>query len=93
MLRNRIPAGQLPIRIGTLPLAGYGWGLGVRLMLDTGQAMSLTGEGEFGWAGAASTHFWVDPVENLTGVILTQYLGSALPLADIMRTAAYQMLN
>ena len=62
-------------------------------MLDTGQAMSLTGEGEFGWAGAASTHFWVDPVENLTGVILTQYLGSALPLADIMRTAAYQMLN
>lgn len=93
MLRNRIPAEQLPIKIGSLPLAGYGWGLGVRLMLDTGQAMSLTGEGEFGWAGAASTNFWVDPIENMTGVILTQYLGSTLPLIDAMRTASYQMLK
>ena len=93
MFKNRIPATQLPLKIGIAPLPGYGWGLGLRVMLDTGKAMGLTGEGESGWSGAASTYFWVDPLENMTGVVLSQYLGSMLPLADSMRTAAYQMLE
>jgi CubicO group peptidase (beta-lactamase class C family) len=93
MLFNRIPPEQLPLRIGMNALQGYGWGLGVRIMLDPGQARSLTGKGEFGWAGAASTYFWVDPNEEMVGVIMTQYLGSILPLADDMRAAAYQMLD
>lgn len=92
MRANRIPASQLPLKIGLNPLPGYGWGLGVRVMMDVGQAASLTSPGEFGWAGAASTYFWVDPHEEMIGVIMTQYLGSALPLADDMRAAAYQML-
>jgi len=74
-------------------MLGYGWGLGVRVMLDIGQASSLTGDGELGWAGAASTYFWVDPKEELTGVIMTQYLGSLLPMNDDLRVAAYQMLD
>ncbi len=89
---NRIPAEQLPLKIGLNPLHGYGWGLGVRVMMDVGKSLSLTGDGEFGWAGAASTYFWVDPREEMIGVIMTQYLGSILPLSDDMRTAAYQML-
>ena len=71
---------------------GYGWGLGVRVMTDLGQSNSLTGLGELGWAGAASTYFWVDPAEEMTGVIMTQFLGSMLPLSDDMRVAAYQAL-
>ena len=74
-------------------LAGYGWGLGVRVMTDLGQAQSLTGLGELGWAGAATTYFWVDPAEAMVGVVMTQYLGSMIPLSDDMRTAAYQMLD
>jgi CubicO group peptidase (beta-lactamase class C family) len=94
MLRaNRIPPEQLPLRIGMNALSGYGWGLGVRVMLDQGRAVSLCSVGEFGWAGAASTYFWVDPQEQMTGVVMTQYLGSMLPLADDMRSAAYQMLE
>ncbi len=89
---NRIPAEQLPIKIGPNVLAGYGWGLTGRVLLDPGQATVLSGEGEFGWAGAASTHFWVDPRERMTGVIMTQYLGASLPLADDLRAAAYQAL-
>ena len=92
MTSNRIPASQLPLRIGLNALPGYGWGLGVRVMLDVGQSLALTSDGEHGWAGAASTYFWVDPQENLTGTFMTQYLGSAVPLSDDMRTAAYQVL-
>jgi CubicO group peptidase (beta-lactamase class C family) len=93
MLSNRIPESQLPLRIGLSTLPGYGWGLGVRIMMDPGKALALTGQGEFGWAGAASTYFWVDPNEDMVGVIMTQYLGSILPLADDLRAAAYQMLE
>lgn len=93
MRANRIPPHQLPLTIGMNPLPGYGWGLGVRVMLDTGQAVSLTGVGELGWAGAASTYFFVDPAEELTGVFMTQYLGGTLPLNDDLRVAAYQMLH
>lgn len=93
MRANRIPADQLPLTIGLQPLPGYGWGLGVRVMLDTGRALQLTNVGELGWAGAASTFFWVDPTEEMIGLVMSQFLGSALPLADDMRTAAYQMLG
>ncbi|MEM7099948.1 MAG: serine hydrolase domain-containing protein [Pseudomonadota bacterium] len=89
---NRIPAHQLPLRIGPNVLAGYGWGLVGRVMMDSGQGLSLTGDGEFGWAGAASTYFWVDPARQMTGVLMSQYLGASMPLSDDVRTAAYQLL-
>jgi CubicO group peptidase (beta-lactamase class C family) len=93
MRANRIPPDQLPLTIGMNPLPGYGWGLGVRVMMDVGKAMALTGHGELGWAGAASTYFFVDPAESLFGVFMTQYLGASLPLNEELRVAAYQMLE
>jgi CubicO group peptidase (beta-lactamase class C family) len=93
MRANRIPPSQLPLTIGMNALPGYGWGLGVRVMMNVGEAMALTGEGEIGWAGAASTYFFVDPIEDLFGVFMTQYLGATLPLNEDLRVAAYQMLH
>jgi CubicO group peptidase (beta-lactamase class C family) len=93
MRANRIPPQQLPLTVGMNVLPGYGWGLGVRVMMDLGKSMSLTGLGELGWAGAASTYFFVDPAEELLGVFMTQYLGATLPLSDDLRVAAYQMLE
>ena len=90
---NRIPASQLPLAIGPNVLPGYGWGLVGRVLLDQGQAMGLTGDSEYGWAGAASTYFWSDPSTKMSGVVMTQYLGATMPLADDMRTAAYQALT
>lgn len=87
---NRIPAQLQPLWPGRME--GYGWGLVGRLLIDQGRTTNLSGLGEFGWAGGASTFFWVDPNERMTGIILTQYLGAWLPLADDLRTAAYQAL-
>ena len=93
MRTNRIPPEQLPLTIGPNALSGYGWGLGVRVMMDVGKTQSLSNVGELGWAGAASTYFWVDPSEAMIGLVMTQYLGAMLPIADDMRSAAYQMLG
>ena len=48
--------------------------------------------GEFGWAGAAKTYFWVDPAEQLVGVLMTQSMvGLEIPEQDL-RTLAYQAI-
>lgn len=92
MWRNRIPAAQMPLSIGPIPMPGYGWTLFGRRMLDTGTALSLSAEGEGGWSGAASTFFWVDRANATSGIVMTQYLGSAIPLGDLFRSTAYQAL-
>jgi len=92
MLANRLPASQLPMALGPMTFAGYGQCLIGRVMIDLGKAMSLTAQGEFGWEGAAGTYFWVDPANQLVGVVMTQFLATYLPLRDDMRSAVYALL-
>jgi CubicO group peptidase (beta-lactamase class C family) len=55
---------------------GVGFGLGFSVVEDPAKNKVLSSKGDFGWGGAASTVFWVDPVEALTVVFLTQLLPS-----------------
>ncbi len=51
---------------------------------------TLASVGDYGWGGAASTAFWVDPAEELTCLFFTQLLpSSALPI----RTSLRQLVN
>lgn len=86
---NRLPESQRPMWIGPNMIAGYGWNLMGRVMLDLGQSMILTGVGEGGWSGAASTHFWVDRDRKMSGVMMSQYLGASMPLGSDMQQASY----
>jgi len=52
--------------------AGEGYGLGVRVVIDAAARGTWLSEGSFGWSGAYGTHFWVDPKENLVGILLAQ---------------------
>ena len=92
MLKNRIEKNLLPLKLGPRLLNGYGWNLIGRVMIDMGQSMSLTNNGEFGWAGAATTFFWLDTKKNLSGVLMTQYAGRDLNLADEFRAASYSAI-
>jgi len=56
---------------------GVGFGLGFAMTLDGVKNGSL-GEGDYYWGGAASTIFWVDAVEDLTVVFMTQMMPSGL---------------
>ena len=92
MLTNRISDQALPLRLGPIALSGYGWNLIGRVMTDKGLAMSLTENGEFGWSGAASTYFWVDRENHLTGIIMTQYIGGYITIADDFRATSYSLI-
>jgi CubicO group peptidase (beta-lactamase class C family) len=52
--------------------AGEGYGLGVRVVGDPIARGTTLSMGSFGWSGAYGTHFWVDPKENLVGILMIQ---------------------
>ena len=89
----RVSFAHNTFRINDEPFSGYGWGLLGRVMENIGQAQYPTSQGEFGWSGAAATYFWVDPKRQVTGCVMTQYIGSEHPLGNMMHTAAMRMLG
>lgn len=91
--QNRLRHAQMPIAIGDKAYPGYGWGLTGRIMADTSTAVRLSANREGGWAGAASTYFWVDPANEFSGIIMTQYLGSQISLGPDMQALAYAALG
>lgn len=56
---------------------GYGFGLGFSVNLGAGATATAGSAGEYAWGGAASTIFWVDPVEEMIVVFMTQFMPSA----------------
>lgn len=43
------------------------WGLGVRVVVRTGDRLPV---GSFGWSGAYGSHFWIDPTDRVTAVYM-----------------------
>jgi CubicO group peptidase (beta-lactamase class C family) len=73
--------------------AGVGFGLGFAVVFDAPRTLVPCSNGEFYWGGAASTAFWVDPVEEVTVVFMTQVLpSSTYPIRRELRTLVYSAL-
>jgi CubicO group peptidase (beta-lactamase class C family) len=49
-----------------------GFGLGVGIIEDVGASGDLASPGQYFWAGSDNTHFWVDPEEELIGLLMVQ---------------------
>ena len=93
MHQNHLPQALLPYGIAGVPSLGYGFGLGSRVCSNVAETAMAGSVGEFGWAGAAKTYFWVDPQEDLVGLLMTQYMvGFDLPESDL-RALAYQAIE
>jgi CubicO group peptidase (beta-lactamase class C family) len=70
--------------------AGIGFGLGFSVVLDAADAKVPTTEGSFSWGGAASTVFWVDPLEALEVSFFTQLLPSSThPISEELSQIVY----
>jgi CubicO group peptidase (beta-lactamase class C family) len=93
MTTNHLAPELLPYEIGGITLPGYGYGLGLRVLMDVGQSESMGTIGEYGWAGAASTYFWIDPAEELIGVQMAQFQPADFHLlGPDFRVLAYQAI-
>ncbi|MBI0539703.1 class A beta-lactamase-related serine hydrolase [Roseomonas sp. KE2513] len=72
---------------------GIGFGLGFSVMLDPARAQVLGTPGEYAWGGAASTAFWIDPVEDMAVILLTQLMpSSTYPIRRELRVLSYQAI-
>jgi len=92
---NHTPAAALPYGFSEHDLyhAGYGYSLGTRVLMDVSQSGMAGSVGEFGWDGAFSTYFWVDPREALYGVLMLQHNPNAYyPIAQQFKQLTYQAL-
>ena len=72
---------------------GMGFGLTGFVVTDPGLTGIPMSKGTFSWSGAATTHFWVDPKEELVGLILTQLLpAETYPMRHLMQQLTYQAI-
>jgi CubicO group peptidase (beta-lactamase class C family) len=99
MTQNHLPGGVDLASIATestfseTRYEGVGFGLGFHVVLDPVRTQVPGSAGEYGWGGMASTAFWVDPVEELTFVFMTQLVpSSALNLRAELRSIVYGAL-
>ena len=98
MTRNHLPGGADLEAFGRPLFAetsftGVGFGLGFSVVADPVANKVLSSPGEFAWGGAASTAFWVDPLEGVTAVFLTQLLPSSThPIRPQLKQLVYQAM-
>lgn len=98
MTQNSLPGDKDLEEVG-IPLFaetrfdGVGFGLGFSVVMDPVKYGTVSSPGEFGWGGAASTAFWVDPLEDLTLIFMTQLLpSSTYPIRTELKGLLYQAL-
>lgn len=66
---------------------GVGFGLGFAMTTDVARTQLAGSPGEYWWGGMASTAFWIDPVEDVCVVFLTQLIpSSTYPIRRELRT-------
>jgi CubicO group peptidase (beta-lactamase class C family) len=98
MAQNHLPGGADLEAFGRPLFAettfdGVGFGLGFSVVDDPLKGKVLSSAGDYGWGGAASTAFWVDPAEELTCLFLTQLLPSSThPIRPQLKQLVYQAL-
>ncbi|MBO9544523.1 MAG: beta-lactamase family protein [Caulobacter sp.] len=74
--------------------AGTGFGLGFAVTQDPTRAMIPGSVGEYYWGGMFSTSFFIDPVEKLHVVFMTQMSPSWIyPIRREMKTLIYSALT
>ena len=79
MTQNHLPKNLLPLSFNGVARgshSGYGFGLGYCINIDPDNTAAAGSRGDFSWGGMADTYCWVDPEQQLIGILMQQYLPS-----------------
>lgn len=88
MMLNHCPAG---VYLDQNP--AFGFGLGGAVILDLAQGQVLGSKGLWWWGGAANTKFWIDPQEELIGILMLQLMSNEPNTIEAdFRNLVYQAL-
>jgi CubicO group peptidase (beta-lactamase class C family) len=78
---------------GDLMPPGHGFGLGFAVRTETGIAPFAGSVGQFFWSGMAGTFFWIDPVEDLFAVFMSQGPGQRQYTRTLVRNLVHAALE
>ena len=96
MTQNHLPKHLLPLSFNGVSRgshSGYGFGLGYCINIDPDNTAAAGSRGDFSWGGMADTYCWVDPEQQLIGILMQQYLPSLHhPGRKEFRDCVYQAL-
>lgn len=74
--------------------AGVGFGLGFAVNIDPARTLIPGTAGEYYWGGMYSTAFFIDPVNRLTMVFMTQLMpSSSYPIRRELKTLIYSAMT
>jgi CubicO group peptidase (beta-lactamase class C family) len=83
---------QVKIR-GDLVPPGHSFGLGFAVRTEQGIASFAGSVGQFFWSGMGGTFFWIDPVEDLFAVFMSQAPGQRQYTRTLVRNLVYAALD
>ncbi len=93
MTTNQLPEGIKNIAIG-LPRPGIGFGLGFSVRTKETKLWDAAAPlGEFGWGGAASTHYWVSPKDELVVVAMQQQMPYNFIIENTIKALIYDAME
>ena len=73
---------------------GIGFGLGFSVVKDPSMTLVPGSSGELAWGGMASTAFWIDPLEDMAVVFMTQLVPSGTyNIRRELRTLVYSAIE
>ncbi|MBX7555053.1 beta-lactamase family protein [Streptomyces sp. tea 10] len=97
MTGNRLPGGAV-LRAFGAPVHqepgndGLGFGFNVSVVVDPSRTLAPSSLGAYGWTGAATTAFWVDPAHELTVQFMTQVRPRTLKVFPQLRRLVSEAL-
>jgi CubicO group peptidase (beta-lactamase class C family) len=91
MTMNQLPEGVKPSFWGGKN-GGNGYGFTMSVTTNVAETTGYGSVGDFGWDGAASTFFRVDPKENLVVLVMTQRMPTDLEIQVKVKSIVYQAL-
>ena len=95
MTQNHLPENRTMREMGDALFSesrmdGSGFGLGWSVLMNPVDVMQPGSVGQFSWGGMASTFFWIDPEEDLIGILMTQLMpSSAYPIRPQFQQLVY----
>jgi CubicO group peptidase (beta-lactamase class C family) len=92
MKTNQLPEQAGWVTFGEVVRTGVGFGLGFSVTVEPHESNPHARQDEYGWGGAASTHYWVSPRDELIVVTMEQRMPYSPETETLLKPVIYDAI-